>query len=169
MPALGLAACGPTAHPHLGARLPAPRPQLLRLDRPAPPGAWAIDLGASPGAWTQHLAGALGFNVAAVDPGALAPEVLALPGVRHFAARAEDVVADVAALVMGGAGGGGAGGGAAATGNSGKSGSGGWGGGTGGGAELLVSDVNIYPKGAIKVGVGWGPSGGVGVLGRGKV
>ncbi|KIY99051.1 hypothetical protein MNEG_8913 [Monoraphidium neglectum] len=98
---------------------------------------WAIDLGAAPGAWTQHLAGALGYRVVAVDPGALAPEVLTLPGVHHVRALSEDAAGAVRALLRGGGGGGGCGGdggggeGEAAEGE--------------GGAEVLVSDMNMHP------------------------
>jgi hypothetical protein len=137
----------PPAKPHFA--LAAPRaPQLLGLDTRAHHAAgraggggggapWAIDLGAAPGAWTQHLAGALGYRVVAVDPGALAPEVLTLPGVHHVRALSEDAAGAVRALLRGGGGGGGCGGdggggeGEAAEGE--------------GGAEVLVSDMNMHP------------------------
>ncbi len=52
------------------------------------PGQRAVDLGAAPGGWTHVLAQA-GLRVDAVDPAALDPRVLALPGVRHHRQRAE--------------------------------------------------------------------------------
>lgn len=53
----------------------------------------AVDLGASPGGWTYVLAG-LGYEVTAIDPGALDPRVLQLASVRHVRGRAEAYVAD---------------------------------------------------------------------------
>lgn len=129
---------------------PPPRPQLLGLAPPIGerPCRWAIDLGASPGAWTQHLAGAYGYSVVAVDPGELAPAVLALPGVHHVRARAENAVGAAVALMAGaehgGGGGGSSGGDTAADGD----------GSEGGMAELLVCDMNMHPLDAAKVWVG---------------
>lgn len=48
----------------------------------------ALDLGAAPGGWTQVLAN-LDFEVTAIDPAALSPNVLADPRVRHLRITAE--------------------------------------------------------------------------------
>jgi FtsJ-like methyltransferase len=62
----------------------------------------ALDLGASPGGWSQVLA-ARGMIVAAVDPGALDPTVLALPGIvayRTTARRFIDATHDRYQLIV---------------------------------------------------------------------
>ncbi|MBL8785534.1 MAG: methyltransferase domain-containing protein [Deltaproteobacteria bacterium] len=48
----------------------------------------ALDLGAAPGGWTQVLAN-LDFEVTAIDPATLSPNVLADPRVRHLRITAE--------------------------------------------------------------------------------
>jgi len=53
-----------------------------------PPAGTAVDLGSAPGGWTRVLA-ARGLRVHAVDPAALDPRVLALPGVTWHATTAE--------------------------------------------------------------------------------
>ncbi|HVA90398.1 MAG TPA: SAM-dependent methyltransferase [Chloroflexota bacterium] len=62
------------------------------------PGGRALDLGAAPGGWTQVLAG-LGLAVAAVDPGALAPQVAALPEVTALQMTAESYLARAHSLM----------------------------------------------------------------------
>ena len=54
------------------------------------PGTRALDLGAAPGGWTKVLAEE-GAEVLAVDPAELAPEVLALPNVRHLRVHSEEL------------------------------------------------------------------------------
>jgi len=49
----------------------------------------ALDLGAAPGGWTRRLRSA-GLAVTAVDPGDLDPRVVAVPGVRHVRATAQE-------------------------------------------------------------------------------
>ena len=88
----------------------------------------------------------------AVDPGALHPSVLALPGVHHLRVRSEDAVGAAAALMAGGAGGG--------RGSTSEAGAGSCYDGSGphrttaaandGMAELLVSDMNMHPYQAMQ-------------------
>jgi hypothetical protein len=75
--------------------------------------------------------------VVAVDPGDLAPEVLRLPGVFHVRARSEAAGARVAEIMTAD----GDGGGSGATAADGRS----------VGADVLVSDMNIYPAKAVEV------------------
>ena len=55
-----------------------------------PAGGRALDVGAAPGGWTRVLSD-LGWQVTAVDPAQLDPEVAARPNVVHFAGRAEEM------------------------------------------------------------------------------
>lgn len=57
-----------------------------------------LPAGAAPGGWSAHLA-TLAQRVLAVDPAALAPEVLALPNVVHLRCHAADAAADIRLLV----------------------------------------------------------------------
>jgi hypothetical protein len=66
------------------------------------PARWAIDVGACPGGWTSYLADSCGYNVIAVDPAELHPDVLARPGVHHIKARAADAVQEMDRLLQGG-------------------------------------------------------------------
>jgi 23S rRNA U2552 (ribose-2'-O)-methylase RlmE/FtsJ len=52
---------------------------------------WAIDIGACPGGWTSYLADSCGYNVLAVDPAPLHPDVTARPRVRQILGRAQEV------------------------------------------------------------------------------
>jgi hypothetical protein len=65
------------------------------------PARWAIDVGACPGGWTSYLADSCGYNVIAVDPAELHPDVLARPGVHHIKARAADAVQGMERLLQG--------------------------------------------------------------------
>jgi hypothetical protein len=57
-------------------------------------GLTAIDVGASPGGWTQYLLSHLGYRrVIAVDPGAMAPSLVACSGMEHLPMRLEAAVA----------------------------------------------------------------------------
>jgi hypothetical protein len=52
---------------------------------------WAIDIGACPGGWTSYLADSCCYNVLAVDPAPLHPDVTARPRVRQILGRAQEV------------------------------------------------------------------------------
>jgi 23S rRNA (cytidine2498-2'-O)-methyltransferase len=67
--------------------------EALRKFRIDARGQHAIDLGAAPGGWTYVLA-QKGFQVVAIDPGALDPRVVQHPNVTHARLRAEAFVAD---------------------------------------------------------------------------
>ena len=60
-----------------------------------------LDVGASPGGWTGYLArlSSCHVSVLAIDPGALAPDILSLTNVTHLACKAEQVSADHGALL----------------------------------------------------------------------
>ncbi len=51
---------------------------------------YALDIGAAPGGWTKVLADH-GYNVIAVDPGDLKPELEKNPKIKHFKCRIEDL------------------------------------------------------------------------------
>ncbi|KAF6263544.1 hypothetical protein COO60DRAFT_1668602 [Scenedesmus sp. NREL 46B-D3] len=62
---------------------------------------WAIDLGACPGGWTSYLADSCCYNVLAVDPAPLHPDVTARPRVQQILGRAQDVGEQVDAALAG--------------------------------------------------------------------
>lgn len=62
---------------------------------------WAIDVGACPGGWTSYLADSCGYNVIAIDPAELHPDVAARPGVHHIQARAAESLEQVDKLLHG--------------------------------------------------------------------
>jgi tRNA G46 methylase TrmB len=62
---------------------------------------WAIDVGAAPGGWTSYLADCCGYNVIAIDPAELHPDVAARPGVHHIRAKAADAMERVEQLLQG--------------------------------------------------------------------
>lgn len=89
------APCWPGGRPRLPYEAGLPSRSALKLLEAlqvfaiaAPGGGPALDLGAAPGGWTLLLA-RRGARVVAVDPGALAPEVAALPGVDYRAQTAQ--------------------------------------------------------------------------------
>lgn len=51
---------------------------------------YALDLGAAPGGWSRVLAD-FGFQVIAVDPGALDPRLAAYPNITHYKTRIENL------------------------------------------------------------------------------
>ncbi len=51
---------------------------------------YALDIGASPGGWTKVLAD-YGYEVVAVDPGNLKPELESNPKIHHYKCRIEDL------------------------------------------------------------------------------
>ena len=92
----GLSApCWPAGRPRLPYEAGLPSRSALKLLEAlavfgvaVPEGGWALDLGAAPGGWTLMLA-RRGAHVVAVDPGALDPEVAALPSVAYHAETAQ--------------------------------------------------------------------------------
>ncbi len=50
----------------------------------------ALDIGAAPGGWTKVLADH-GYNVFAVDPGKLKPELYDIPNINHYKCRIEEL------------------------------------------------------------------------------
>jgi hypothetical protein len=58
---------------------------------PQQPVRWAIDIGACPGGWTSYLADSCCYNVLAIDPAPLHPDVTARPRVRQILGRAQEV------------------------------------------------------------------------------
>jgi 23S rRNA (cytidine2498-2'-O)-methyltransferase len=109
---LGLHRHGPDHLPHPGGQIPidvpadAPSRAFAKIEEaiawaelPVEAGHVAVEIGAAPGGAVYALA-RRGLDVWAVDPGALAPHVLALPGVHHLpikvgALRWEDLPPDV--------------------------------------------------------------------------
>jgi hypothetical protein len=65
------------------------------------PKRWAIDVGAAPGGWTSYLADSCGYNVIAIDPAELHPDVVARPGVHHIRTKAADAMERVEQLLQG--------------------------------------------------------------------
>lgn len=62
---------------------------------------WAIDVGAAPGGWSSYLADNCGYEVIAIDPAELHPDVAARPGVHHIKARSTDALQEIDRLLQG--------------------------------------------------------------------
>jgi type II secretory pathway component PulJ len=65
--------------------------QQQQQDPQQQPVCWAIDIGACPGGWTSYLADSCCYNVLAVDPAPMHPDVTARPRVRQILGRAQEV------------------------------------------------------------------------------
>jgi hypothetical protein len=75
--------------------------QQQQQDLQQQPVRWAIDIGACPGGWTSYLADSCGYNVLAVDPAPLHPDVTARPRVHQILGRAQEVGEQVDAALAG--------------------------------------------------------------------
>jgi hypothetical protein len=65
--------------------------QQQQQDLQQEPVRWAIDIGACPGGWASYLADSCCYNVLAVDPAPLHPDVTARPRVRQILGQAQKV------------------------------------------------------------------------------
>jgi hypothetical protein len=74
-----------------------PQPQQQQQARQ-----WAIDVGACPGGWTSFLADLCDYNVIAIDPAQLHPDVLARPRVHHIQRLSTDALRELDVLLGGG-------------------------------------------------------------------